>query len=210
MPFQWQGMLGEFDRHWGNNLTLRRKDKRIMGFLERILRGAVRETVSRTVDKTVDKAIDNAFRNKSSNNGSYYNNNNQNSNGSYYNNGNNGYNSNNQNNSGYTSYGGNLNEGIAGEMYTILNSEFPGYDIRTQIAATALGAPDGCRAFDYGLYLNGTPVLMIMVTDHNRERNRAYNGAKQACANSGVKFMNFFTHMPNERSYVVNRIKSAL
>ena len=49
-----------------------------------------------------------------------------------------------------------------------------------------------------------------MLTPHNRDNNLAFRNAKQACQAAGVPFINFYSHLPNEREYVVTRIRSML
>jgi hypothetical protein len=49
-----------------------------------------------------------------------------------------------------------------------------------------------------------------MLTEHNRYNNRAFAGARSACAAAGVPFVNFFLHMNNELSYVTSRIRENL
>jgi hypothetical protein len=52
--------------------------------------------------------------------------------------------------------------------------------------------------------------LMIATIPHNGDRNRRYYNFKAVCIASDIPFVNFFTHMANERTYVEERIKSAL
>lgn len=96
------------------------------------------------------------------------------------------------------------------EMMNLLADHFPEYDLRMEVSPSIFNADPMSRSYSYGLYRNGSPKMMIMVTEHNRDNNRAYRYAKQACENAGVPFLNFFTHMPNEKEYVINRIKNAL
>ena len=100
---------------------------------------------------------------------------------------------------------------IRAEMPGILAQEFAAYAAAPNVSAVTWGVTSGpCKPFDYCLCANGRVVAAIMLTDHNRDRNSAYLNAKAACKAAGVPFINFYTHMPNERSYVVNRIKSFL
>ena len=76
--------------------------------------------------------------------------------------------------------------------------------------SVGISAPIPCRPYTYALLRGGQPVLVILLTQHNRDRNAAFLNAKRSAMNSSVKFLNFYTHYPNERGYVVTRIRSAL
>ena len=87
----------------------------------------------------------------------------------------------------------------------IINEMFSGYTIREDVPVAELGGEG--RAYDFAL-LNGTNFAgVIMLVEHNRDNNRAYKGAREAAEAAGVPFINFYTHMPNERDYVIERIK---
>ncbi len=95
-------------------------------------------------------------------------------------------------------------------MNEILSSEFSGFEVRKEIPSTDYGAAVGSRNYSYGLFRNGSPVLFILLTEHNRDNNRAFRGAKEASDRSGIPVMNFYTHMENEHQYVTNRIRQAV
>lgn len=179
-----------------------------MGFLDRIIKKSVGEAVGRAVGNSVGNALDKALNNNGSSNGSYYNNQQNNYGQNTYQQNNYGQNSYQQNVNNNTSMGYQCTD-IRTEMESILSTEFSDYEIRREVPAASLGAVNA-RSYSYGMYRNGAPVVMIMITEHNKEQNRAFQGAKAACAQSNVKFLNFFTHMPNDRGYVVNRIRQAL
>jgi hypothetical protein len=90
----------------------------------------------------------------------------------------------------------------------VLQQEFPGYEIRQDVPVAELGGTG--KPYDFGIYLAGQPRAVVMLTEHNRDNNAAYRNAKAAAAARGVPFLNFYLHMPNERDYVVNRVRSAL
>lgn len=100
---------------------------------------------------------------------------------------------------------------IRAEIQSILAQEFPAYTVAPNVSGVTWGVvAEPCKPYDYCLCANGRIAAAIMLTDHNRDNNTAYRNAKAACKACGVPFINFYTHMPNERSYVVNRIKSFL
>ncbi len=94
----------------------------------------------------------------------------------------------------------------------ILQEAFPQYAVRTAVSAAELGFYAGgpAKPYDFVLYQNGVCVGVIMLTPHNRSNNMAFKNARAAAQNAGVAFINFFTHFPNERGYVIARIRSFL
>ncbi len=100
---------------------------------------------------------------------------------------------------------------IRAEMDGILASDFSAYQIQRGIDAAALGSPVApCKPYDYCLWEGGRLAAVIMITEHNRDRNTLFLNAKKAAAQSGIPFINFYTHMPNERGYVTQRIRNFL
>ena len=94
----------------------------------------------------------------------------------------------------------------------IFASEFSGLQIMREASPESIGikAPAPCRPYSYALLRDGKAVVAIMLTDHNRDRNSAFLNARKSALDSKVTFLNFYTHCPNERNYVVSRIKNAL
>ena len=91
----------------------------------------------------------------------------------------------------------------------VLASEFGGaYEIRENISPAELGGSG--RNYDFGLYRAGRLIGVVVLIEHNRDRSAAFINAKRACANANVPFISFYYHMPNERGYVIARIKSFL
>ena len=87
----------------------------------------------------------------------------------------------------------------------IIQECFNNYIIREDVPVSELGGEG--RPYDFFLINHGECCGVVMLVAHNRDNNRAYNGAKAAAKASGVPFINFYTHMPNERGFVINRIK---
>ena len=94
----------------------------------------------------------------------------------------------------------------------ILSTEFSDFQVVHNASAESVGisAPSPCRPYSYALICNGKTVAVIMLTPHNRDHNAAFLNAKKTALNSNVVFLNFYTHFPNERNYVISRIKNAL
>jgi hypothetical protein len=90
----------------------------------------------------------------------------------------------------------------------LLQEKFAQYQIKEYVPVAELGGSG--KDYDFGLYEGGSLRGVIMLTEHNRDNNQAYKGAKAACQAAGLPFINFYLHMPNERGYIINRIKTLL
>ena len=63
----------------------------------------------------------------------------------------------------------------------------------------------------YAIYdSTGNVRLVVEVVPHNGEKYADYKSMVAACAKRNVKVVTFYTHLPNEYEYVVNRIRAAL
>ena len=87
----------------------------------------------------------------------------------------------------------------------IIQEHFSNYIIREDVPVSELGGTG--KPYDFALINHGECCGVVMLVAHNRDNNRAYNGAKAAAKASGVPFINFYTHMPNEYNFVINRIR---
>lgn len=94
------------------------------------------------------------------------------------------------------------------ELPAILGREFGRFTVRTAVTASDLGLSgyDVAKPFDYCLYNGSVPVAVIMLTAHNRDRNRAFLTAKAVASGLGLPFINFYTHFENNPQYVIDRI----
>ncbi len=88
---------------------------------------------------------------------------------------------------------------------TIIKEVFSGYIVREDMPVSELGGEG--RPYDFALIAGGECAGVVMLVEHNRDNNRAYKGARAAAQAAGVPFINFYTHMTNERGFVINRIK---
>lgn len=95
---------------------------------------------------------------------------------------------------------------------SLLSEEFGSYETEKGLSAFELGfgSVTPVKPYDFALLQNGACKAVIMLTPHNRDNNAAFKNARASAGRAGVPFINFYTHFPNERSYVVNRIQSFL
>ncbi len=92
----------------------------------------------------------------------------------------------------------------------ILSESFPDCELRAGATAASLGltAAANAKPYDFALLRGGQPVGVVMLTPHNRDNNAAFKSARSAAETARVPFVNFYTHFPNEKNYVVRRLKS--
>lgn len=81
-------------------------------------------------------------------------------------------------------------------------------DVRRDISALEIyNEPDAVN-YDYGLYLEGKPIALFNVISYrNVYRKKSYRLAKQIAEERGIPHMNFFAHLPNEVSYISERLR---
>jgi len=85
-----------------------------------------------------------------------------------------------------------------------------GYELRRDIPAVEVRADQRAHGFDYGLYLNGQPKVMIMLLDHYQYRNQSVQRAHAACKSRGIGSFNLLMHLPNRKTYIAERIKAVM
>lgn len=102
----------------------------------------------------------------------------------------------------------------AEEFFAFVDKHFEGYEMRKNAPVKYIN-PDyededeEVRLYDRIIYTDGLPVA-VMYTPHNRDHNRAFINAKEACEKEEIPFLNFYEHMPNEEEYVADRISEAI
>lgn len=90
----------------------------------------------------------------------------------------------------------------------VISNEYVGYDLRRNVPSTEMYATDNAVDYTYGLYRNGFPVLFINVIENRNDYSLLrYRRAKEAAVANGVPHLNFFSHLPNEISYISNRLR---
>lgn len=91
----------------------------------------------------------------------------------------------------------------------VISNEYVGYDLRRNVPSTEMYATDNAVDYTYGLYRNGFPVLFINVIGNRNDYSLLrFRRAKEAAVANGVPHLNFFSHLPNEISYISNRIRA--
>lgn len=101
----------------------------------------------------------------------------------------------------------------AEEFFALVDGNFAENEIEKDVPVVKVNpafTESGLRPYDRVIYVGGKPKAAIMYTPHNRDNNRAYLGAKEACEKAGVVFLNFYEHMLNAHDYVKTRISEAL
>ena len=105
-----------------------------------------------------------------------------------------------------TGFGKNAN--VYDKIKQVVATEFTDCELRENVSATEMGAERGAASYTYGIYRNGAPVIMINVfVDRNAYSLKRYRLAKEAAEFSGVAHLNFFSHLPNEVSYITARLR---
>ena len=111
----------------------------------------------------------------------------------------------------------------------ILLSEFPSYDIRENVSVTELA---GFANDEFNLYKTrpyqaykaewGQPYTFVLEKDgkamgtlmlgngHSHDSNVKYLIARMYAKKLGIPYINFYTQMPNEREYVIGRIRKLM
>lgn len=159
-----------------------------MGFFGNLIRNQVEKMVSNAVDDVVDNTVGSALRNAFGQNGR----------------------EGTQNFSDNSRSAAKRKSAASGEkllrqrLEEAFAEEFAGYEVRKDLQSGVNGA----KNYSYGLYLNGMPRAMIMVCNNGVHHSiKSERLAEQACLSYGVPYMNFFAHLPNEKEYIVNRLK---
>ena len=108
----------------------------------------------------------------------------------------------------------------------ILSTEFPQYSTKRNVPVTELAgyATDEFKLYEsrpqqsykaewgapytFVLYQGDAPVGIVMLGDgSSHSRNVKYLISRMYAKKLGLPYINFYTQMPNERAYVINRIR---
>lgn len=108
----------------------------------------------------------------------------------------------------------------------ILRSEFPQYSVRQQVPVTELAGfaadefklyktrplqsykAEWGQPYDFVLSQGDKPVGVVMLgSGGSHSKNVKYLIARMYAKKLGLPYINFYTQYPNERSYVVERIR---
>lgn len=88
--------------------------------------------------------------------------------------------------------------------------DWPSYELRKNIPAAEVGGGAKDQGFDYGLYLDGQPKLMIMILDQYQYRNKCVQRAHKACKDRGIGSFHLLEHLPNRKTYIAERMKECM
>jgi len=98
--------------------------------------------------------------------------------------------------------------GLRANLESVFSNEYADYEIKQNIPSTEMGAEYGAVDYSYGLYRDGCPVAFINVIENRNDYSKkCFRMAKQAAENNRVPHMNFFAHLPNEISYISERLR---
>lgn len=158
-----------------------------MGFLSDLIRRFTKKATQRTAEKVADKMVDKVF-NKSQGTSTYQDPTNQD-----------------------YSYESKKVERIDLPSFfnNIFATYFPEYEVVKDVPVSNIGPYTG-KPYTFGLYQNGYLQAVVMLTEHNKDNNRAFLNARNACKEANIPFINFYTHFSNKEDYVCERIKSFL
>lgn len=108
------------------------------------------------------------------------------------------------------------------KLLAILENE-GGYELRKNISPAELEQEYGKEIYDrnvchlypenitYGIYQNGSRVLLIRLWEEYTTYNHAANRqVKSFCDSNGVKLLDFFEYLPNRMNYMEQRIREQL
>ncbi len=98
-------------------------------------------------------------------------------------------------------------KGLRARLEDVVIREWPDCELRREVPAYELGAFEGAKSYSYGLYRMEQPIAMIMILNRNGNNRQDVLLSQLASVESGVCYMNFYTHLPNETDYISNRLK---
>lgn len=101
-------------------------------------------------------------------------------------------------------------ETIRHRIEMVAAQDWPSYELRRDIPAETFGGTSRDHGFDYGLYLDGQPKLMIMILDQYQHRNKSVQNAHAACKRQGVASFHLLRHLPNRKTYIAERMKALM
>ncbi|MBR1854166.1 MAG: hypothetical protein IJ794_13660 [Lachnospiraceae bacterium] len=99
---------------------------------------------------------------------------------------------------------------IRSRIEKVAAQDWPSYELRRDIPAAEVGGGEKDQGFDYGLYLNGQPKLMIMILDQYQHRNKCVQRSHKACKDRGIGSFHLLVHLPNRKTYIAERMKECM
>jgi hypothetical protein len=110
-------------------------------------------------------------------------------------------------------FGGNSSNNRRGSFDSAVAAATEGFTFKAHVDVRSFCPEYPGRGYScsYAVYDSiGNVRLVIEVLPHNGEKYADYKSMVAACAKRNVKVVTFYTHLPNEYEYVVNRIRAAL
>jgi len=111
----------------------------------------------------------------------------------------------------------------------IIHTSCPGYIVRENVPVTDIAGfvsdefqlyktrprqvykAEWGQPYSFVLYQGAVPAAVVMLgSGHSHSSNVKYLVARMFAKKSGLPYINFYTQMPNERDYVVSRIRKFL
>lgn len=179
-----------------------------MGFLDNLLKKETRKIISGVVDSVVDNVMDNvkgAIKGNDSSAGTK-----SSPNVSIKINGRTMVEKNRENETGDDADCC-FDENVVRQRIEMIAAEdWPSYELRRDVPATEFGADERAHGFDYGLYLNGQPKVMIMLLDHYQYRSQYVRCAHAACKSQGVGSFHLLMHLPNRKTYIAEQFRAVM
>ena len=99
---------------------------------------------------------------------------------------------------------------IRSRIEAIVAEDWPSYELRRDIPAAEVGGGTKDQGFDYGLYLNGQPKLMIMLLNQYQHHNKCVQNSHRACRERGIGSFHLMNHLPNRKTYIAERMKECM
>lgn len=85
------------------------------------------------------------------------------------------------------------------------------YELYRDVSPWELGGDDQVHPFTYGIYCNRTAKLMILILEKPwGYKRKDVEAAHELCRQKGIACMNLMLHLPNRKSYIINRIRELL
>ena len=93
----------------------------------------------------------------------------------------------------------------------ILRNYFPQYQIAECVPVQTFNyaADDDCVQIDFLIMNGGMPVLALFFVDKGYRAKRVVKSL-DVCDKYGLSWLRFIEDLPNEKNYVIKRIKEAL
>ena len=96
------------------------------------------------------------------------------------------------------------------KLREILRTEFGQYEVKEQVSPTTIGGEGKFLPYDFAVYENGQPKLLIMVVYNNTCASREYRWSKEQAENAGVTLINFVYAFENKKDYMIDRLHQYL